>query len=96
MAGGIMCVGRYLAGKVEQTSVRASEAGGPRRTAYVLRETIITDTDPVVITQWAKDGFDPNKWSFACKKDDKCLVRITGMTMQNGIAVLRGTVEPLV
>ena len=47
-AGGMFCVGVFLSGRVDTISVRDKATGG-RRDAYVVKEIIITDTDPMVV-----------------------------------------------
>jgi len=96
MAGGIVCVGNYLSGRLETVSVRdKANPGGPRRSAYVTKEIIITDTDPIVISRWLNDNEKPEDWKAAHKKGDKVVVKVKGMQLENGIPVLQGVIESL-
>jgi len=89
-------IGTYWAGRVDEISMRSQTAGGPRRTAYVTHETVMTERDPVVISRFMGDNEDPKNWKPAAAKNTKVCVRVTGASMENGVMKLRGVVEPLV
>jgi|ERR1035441_351502 exosome complex RNA-binding protein Csl4 len=92
--GGIFCLGSFLSGRAEEIQVRDKQTGG-RRAAGVVREVMITDTEPVVISRWMKDGEKADSYHCAFKKGDKVVCRVTGLETQNGLIVLRGNLEPL-
>lgn len=95
MAGGIYCVGSYLSGRADTISIR-DKSTGARRPAVVVRETIITDTDPIIISSWLPDNSKAELWKPSFKKGDKVAVKVQAMESTNGIPVLRGTLETLV
>lgn len=95
LAGGIFCVGQYLSGRAETVNIR-NKTDGTRRPAGVVRETIITDTDPVIISRWLPDGEKAENWRPGFKKGDRVVVKVNSMTMTNGLPVLSGMLEALV
>jgi len=98
MAGEMLVVGTYLSGKVDSFSGRDSKnEGGPRKLYHVKREIIITATEPLVISQFMKDGETPETWKPSAKSGQKVICRITGMEKsREGIVVLKGSIEELV
>lgn len=96
MAGGIFCVGTYLSGKLDTVSMRDKQnPGGPRRTGYVAKETIITDTEPVIISRWLKEEEKPEAWKPSAVKKQQVIVRVKEMEMMSGIPILNGVMEVL-
>lgn len=94
LAGGIYCVGTYLSGRADTISIR-DKTSGARRPAVVVRETIITDTDPIIISQWLPDNAKAENWKPQFKRGDKVAVKVQAMESNNGIPVLRGLLEIL-
>lgn len=94
MEGQIVVVGQYVKGRAEDINVRDKATGG-RRPAAVSRETVMTGTDPVVVTAWLSDGKTAADWKPSAIRGDKVVVLITSMAMSNGIPVLSGRVEKL-
>jgi len=95
MAGGVYCVGTYLSGRADTISIR-DKTTRERRSAVVVRETIITDTEPVIISTWLPDGKTAEGWKPGFKKGQRIVVKVLGMESANGIPVLKGIPEPLV
>jgi len=96
-AGEILVKGTFWSGRVEERSVRDKErGGGARRVAYVVHQTVMTAKDPMVISRWMNDGEKPESYAPPCKQGEKCIVRIQSMEMNNGVPMIRGTIEPLV
>jgi len=95
-AGKILVKGTFWSGRVETRSVRDKErGGGARREAHVVHQTVMTASDPMVISRWMNDGEKPESYVAPCKQGDKCIVVIAGLEMNNGVAMIRGTIEPL-
>jgi len=95
-SGAIICVGVYWAGKVDAITFRDKNAGGQRRTAYTVRETILTDTDPITVSRFLSDTEKVEEWKPSAKKNDKVVVRIQSMTVDKGAIILNGKIEALV
>jgi len=96
MKGERLQVGQYWAGGVSAISVRAKVLGGPRGTSFVVRETVLTDAEPIAVTRWLNDGEKPEDWKPSAKRGDQVVIRISGMEMVQGAVVLQGKIEPLV
>lgn len=94
MEGQIIVVGQYVKGRAEDIQVRDKATGG-RRAAAVSRETVMTGTDPVVVTSWLPDGKVAADWKASAVRGDKVVVLISSMALSNGIPVLSGKVEKL-
>jgi len=94
--GAIVCVGMYWSGRLEKITMRSTVEGGPRREAYVAREIVMTDKDPIVISRFLPDSEKPENWKPSAKKNDAVVCIVTTMESQNGQVVLSGTIEPLV
>jgi len=95
-SGKIVCVGTYWNGKVEAISMRANVAGGPRRVGHVIHETVLGESEPMVGTRFLRDDEPSETWKPSAKKGEKVVCLIQGVQMNNGIPVLRGTIECLV
>lgn len=97
LSGKIMCVGTYLSGKIENLTVRdKANPGGPRRAAHMVREVVITESEPIVVTRWMKDDEKFEEWKPTAAKGSKVVVTITKMESNQGIITLSGSVEALV
>lgn len=96
-SGAIIVVGDYWGGRVDKISVRDRQnPGGPRRDAYVTRETVLTDKEPVAVARWLTDTEKPEDWKPSAKKRDRVVVMVSSMETQNGAVVLGGRIEVLV
>lgn len=93
-SGAIVCVATFLSGRCETISIRDKQTGG-RRAAHVVKEICLTDTDPVVVSRWLKDGEKPEDYKVPFKKGQKVVIRIRP-DGSNGIPQLNGTCEELV
>jgi len=96
LAGEIVCVGTYFNGKVDAITFRDKAAGGQRRTAYTIRETILTEKDPIIVARFMRDDEKPDQWKPSAKKGDKCFVKIQNMNIDKGTITLNGVIETLV
>jgi hypothetical protein len=61
----------------------------------VTREIIITDTEPVAITGWLKDGEKQEEWKPSAKKGDRVIVEVTKMEQNMGQITMGGRISPL-
>lgn len=93
-SGGIFCCGTFLSGRADTINVRDKQSGG-RREMVVVREVLITETDPIAVTRWLPDGEKADSYKCAFKKGQKVCCRVTGMETNNGLMVLHGSLEPL-
>lgn len=92
--GEVVCVGTYWSGRLDKTSIR-DKTSGARRDAYVVRETIMTDKDPLSVTRWLRDEEKPETWKPSAKRSETVLVRVTRMETNSGVTTLSGTIEVL-
>lgn len=95
--GNVVLLGTWWSGRIETISMRDKTAGanGARRTAYVLRQTVMTEKDPIPVSRWLKDGEDPEKILMPAKRGDKVVVVVSSMETSNGQMNIGGVVEPL-
>jgi len=93
-AGAIVCVGLYWAGRLDKMSFRDKQSGN-RRDGYVVRETILTDKDPIAVTRFLRDDEKPEAWKPSADKNERVVVRVTGMEMERGNIILKGAIEKL-
>lgn len=97
MAGNHLLVGVYHAGKVEAMQIRDKQSG-KMRTAYVTRETILTDGEAPVVASWCPDDFDEEKrakWLPRFKKGDRIVLRVLSSENVQGFKRYSGSLEPL-
>jgi len=94
--GELLLVGTYWSGAVEPIQMRSEERGGPRRTAYVVRQTVMTDKDPITVTEWLKDDADPMAWAAPAKKGQAVVVRVSSVEVKLGAKRISGVIEALV
>jgi len=93
--GTVIMKGVYWSGKVETINVRAKSEGGPRRSMHVVRETVLTEKDPISVTRWLDDNQKPEDFKPAAAKNKPVVVIVTGMKTEQGVMKLTGTVYPL-
>lgn len=94
--GEVVCVGSYWSGRIDKTSVRdKKDPKGQRHDAWVTRETIMTEKEPISVTRWLKDGEKPEEWKPSATRGTRVVVRVTGMEINLGAVNLSGTIEPL-
>lgn len=90
-AGQIMCVGKYWSGRIEKIMVRdKTSTTGARRVSYLIRQTILTDADPLTLTEFAPDGFDPDSWDPPFAKNEDVVALVKGIESKEGVVKLRG------
>lgn len=94
-SGGVFCVGTFLHGRADAIMIR-DKTSGQRRESFVIRETIITDTDAIAVTRWMKDGEKGADYKPPFKKGERVACRVSGMEMRSGSVVLNGVLEQLV
>jgi len=90
-----LMIGQYWSGKCETITMRDKQNGGQRRTAHVVRETVLGATDPIAITRFLRDDEKPELWKPSANKGDKVLVRIQGMETNLGAISMQGVIERL-
>lgn len=96
-SGKIAMVGTYWSGRIDVVNVRdKANPGGPRRQSHVVRETVMTETDPVTVTRWLRDGDKPDMWHPSSSKGKKVVVWVQSMSSENGMIKLGGHIEELV
>jgi len=88
--------GKYFNGKLDEVNWRDASKNGERRKMFIARETILTDTDPIVVTRILGDGEDPAKWKKSAERDQRVVIKITRMNVEKGNITLSGIIEPLV
>lgn len=93
--GAIVVKGTYWSGRIDTITMRSRTEGGPRREGHIIRETILTDTDPIIISRFMRDEEKPESWKPSAKKQDKVIVRIQSMKVENGTIILQGPIEQL-
>lgn len=94
--GAIFVKGTYWSGRVEKISMRSLTPGGARREGHVIRETILTESDSIVISRFMRDDENVESWKPSAKKMDKVVCRIRSMKVDNGNIILDGTIETLI
>jgi len=95
-AGEITCQGMYWSGRLDKTMLRDKQnPGGARREAYVVRETIMTERDPISVSRWLKDDEKPADWKPSASKGDRVVVVVRGMEVNLGSTTLQGNIEKL-
>jgi len=87
-------VGKYWSGGVTEITFRDKKTG-QSKTAHVIRETVLTATEPMAVTRFLKDDENPAAWKPSAKKMDDVFVRISGMSVERGAISLQGTLEPI-
>lgn len=96
-SGKVVMTGTYWSGKLDTIMIRdRNKEGGPRRESHVAREVVMTETDPVIITRWLRDGEKPDLWQPAARRGEKVLVLVQSMSTENGSVKLGGIVERIV
>jgi hypothetical protein len=93
-SGVMVCVGTFVSARLETISVR-DKTSGSRRAAYVEKQIIMTDNEPVVVSRWLKDEEKPDEWKNGFKRGQKVVVKVRP-DGNNGIPVIAGTLEELV
>jgi len=96
MAGKCLVVGTYWSGRLDKAMLRDKQnPGGARREAHVVRETIMTDDEPIAVSSWLKDDAKPEDWKPSGKKGQRVVIHVTGKEINLGAITLQGTIEPL-
>lgn len=95
MSGKIICVGQYWSGRVEQITARDQKNGGARRVFNVVRETILTDKDPIIVSRFLGDNEKAENWKPSATRNQQVVVNITGYQAHNGTVTLNGVIEPI-
>lgn len=93
--GGVFATGSYWSGRIDTLSLRDPKTT-ERRVAYVTREVILGDADPIPVSRFLRDGENPTEWKPSAKRGQKCVVKVTSMETQSGNISLRGTIEPVI
>jgi len=97
LGGQQLLVGVYWAGKVEAMNIRDSKTKTPR-TAHVLRETVLTDTEAVVVTAWMPDDFNEasaGAWKPPFKRMERVVVVVKAVESFQGFKRYNGAIEKL-
>ena len=92
-AGGVFCIGTFVSGRCDTISVR-DKASGQRREAHVVKEVIMTETEPAVVSRWLKDGEKAEDYKVQFKRGQKVVVRVK-LSGMSGVTQLDGTLEEL-
>lgn len=97
LGGQQLLVGVYWAGKLDTMTLRDKTTKAPRQ-AHVARETVLTDTEAVVVTQWMPDDMkelDIQNWKPAHKRMARVVVVVTENESVQGFKRYTGRIEPL-
>jgi len=94
MAGKVVCVGTYLSGKADTINVRDKKTGAARE-MVVTRQILITETEPIAVTGWLRDGEKAETFRPAAKKGDRVIVEVTKMEVNMGQVTMAGTISVL-
>jgi len=94
MRGEVALIGSYWAGKEEKIYIR-DKTTGKGRDAYILRETLLTDADPVAVGGFLPDDYKPGSWKPGFKRGDRVVCFTTGLKTVQGFKQYAGTLEPL-
>jgi len=94
--GEILMQGLYWGGRMDVITMR-DKATGNRRTAYVLKETVMVEKGPVAVSTWMPDDYDAVKhpWEQKIKRMTPVVARITRLETVAGNVQISGVVEPL-
>jgi hypothetical protein len=95
--GEILMQGMYWGGRMDTLTLR-DKTSGAKRTAYVLKETVMVEKGPVSVSTWMPDDYDPNAkpWKQSIDRMTKVICRISRLDTVAGNVQMSGTVEPLV
>jgi len=97
--GDILVVGTYFSGRVERISVRDKSPGanGARKDMLIAKEVIMTEKEPISITQFLPDASTETEqaWSPSAKKGDRIIVRLRSLEEKLGNKQAAGKIEVL-
>jgi len=96
MGGQILVVAKYDSGRAEDLNLRdKANPGGPRRSTAVVRQVILTATDPMTVTEWLPDGQTASSWKPQFTRGQKVVCVVSKLESRNGLPSLAGKLEAL-
>lgn len=91
-AGGLFLVATFVSGRVESITIRDKKTGQARG-ANIIKEIVMTDTEPCIVSRWMKDDQKAEDYKVPCAKGQKIVVRVKPQGMN--VPEVNGTCEIL-
>jgi len=95
--GDHILVGVYHGGRIDTMNMRDKSTGKPRQ-AFVSRETILTDSEAVVVVAWMPDDYDATKaaaWKSSFAKGERVVLHVGNAESIQGFKRYSGRLEKL-
>lgn len=67
----------FWGARIESKMMRDSKSkDGAKKEGFIIHTTLMTETEPLVLQEFLKDGVDPKTWVAPAKRGDKVVARM--------------------
>jgi len=92
--GAVVVIVEFRKSQAERINWR-DKSTGKAMTAPILRHTVETDRDVLVVSERVPENFDVENFKSEYAKGQKCLLSITELATERGLMTVRGELTPI-